>query len=95
MNYKLLVTRQFEKDIKKLDKSIRERILKKIEELKTRPLSFKALHGILKGKYSLRIGDYRVIYVVDDKKKIVTIFCVDHRGRIYKRIELIKIQKYE
>jgi mRNA interferase RelE/StbE len=93
MRYKLLTTPRFEKDFKKLDKSIRQRVLKKIKNLEMKPYSFKSLHGKLKGKYSLHVGDYRVIYVINEKEKKVILLTVDHRGRIYKRFELIQIKQ--
>ena len=86
MPYKLRSTETFEKDFRKLNKELRERVLKKLEILKTEPYSTEALHGILKGKFSLIIGKYRVVYHIGDDKKEVILRYVDHRGVIYKRI---------
>jgi len=41
MNYKIIPTRQFEKDFKKLDKSIKKRIKNKIEEVAEAPERYK------------------------------------------------------
>jgi len=57
-----------------------------LEILETEPYSTKALHGILKGKFSLRVGKYRVVYRIDDDKKEVILRYVDHRGVVYKRM---------
>jgi mRNA interferase RelE/StbE len=40
----------------------------------------------LKGedRYRLRIGDYRVVYMVDEKQKTVTIYRVRHRKDVYR-----------
>jgi len=42
------------------------------------------LRGGLSGKWSLRIGDYRVIYVIDEGDKTVTLYSVKHRKTAYK-----------
>ena len=44
----------------------------------------KPLRGELAGRWSLRIGDYRVIYVIDENQKIVILYSVKHRKVIYK-----------
>jgi len=52
-----------------------ERILNKIEELQTDPEKRgKPLRNQLAGYYSLRAGDYRVIYEVDLDERIVWIY---------------------
>lgn len=40
----------------------------------------------LKGedKYRLRVGDFRVIYTVDEKQKIISIYRIRHRKDIYR-----------
>ena len=35
------------------------------------------------GVWSIRVGEYRVAYIVDDKAKVVTIICVGPRGDFY------------
>ncbi|MEA2053566.1 MAG: type II toxin-antitoxin system RelE/ParE family toxin [Candidatus Thermoplasmatota archaeon] len=86
MKYKIKTTKQFEKDFRKSEKSLRENVIKKIDKLRENPYSFKRLHGSLKGKHSLRVGDYRVVYVINDNKKEVILYCLGHRKRVYERI---------
>lgn len=52
MKYELRTTKQFEKDVHKLDRNIRVRLLKKVSELKTDPYSLGVLYrgGVCKGK---------------------------------------------
>lgn len=47
----------------------------------TDPFQGKSLHGSLKGKFSLRVGDYRVIYRVEGN--VVLLLVVGHRKKIY------------
>ncbi len=83
MSYKLLYTNTAFKDIKKLDIVVKKRIGKKIKEYSKDPLSTsKKLTESSIGTYRWRIGNYRIIFDVDDKNIIV--LRVGHRREIYK-----------
>lgn len=87
--YKIVYTKTFEKDFKKLDKSVVDRIITKIFEIAKNPQNIKLL------KYSpknleklckLRIGDWRILFWVDHDNKVITLYAVEHRSKIYKRL---------
>jgi len=44
----------------------------------------KPLRGELSGKWSLRVGNYRVIYTINEKEKAVILYSVGHRKKIYR-----------
>lgn len=73
-------------DIQGLDAYTGRQILDAImRKLKTDPLSFgKPLRFTLRAHRSLRVGDYRIIYIVEDK--IVTILAVFHRREGYPKL---------
>jgi mRNA interferase RelE/StbE len=74
-------------DLKKLDRSVAERLLKKIRWL-SENMDFAPpapLRGDLKGKYKLRTGDWRVIYELDGKSGEMIVLFVGHRSDVYKR----------
>jgi mRNA interferase RelE/StbE len=62
-----------------------ERVIAAIRELvhAPRPPGARKLSG--RESYRIRIGDYRVIYLVDDEELIVTVLGVGHRREIYDR----------
>lgn len=62
MTYKILPTREFSKDFKKLDAHLRERIKSKIEEVSENPERYKHLHYDLKGSCRLWVGKLRIVY---------------------------------
>jgi len=62
---------------------LRRRLDSAIRKLETNPYLGKPLRGELVGKRSLRVGDYRVIYAVDEDKKVVILFTVGHRKAVY------------
>lgn len=69
MPYKILPTKEFEKDFKRLDKFMQDRIKKKIEEVAENPIRYKHLHYDLSGSSRLWIGKLRIIFSYDTKKQ--------------------------
>ncbi len=72
-------------DIPALPKTMRLRISKAIEErLTTEPLLYgKPLRFNLSGLRRLRVGDYRVIYCINQDTRTVVITAIDHRKDVY------------
>jgi len=75
-----------ERDIARLDKPTRKRVLERIEWLthnfdSVTPLP---LGGKYKGFYKLRAGDWRIFYVIHWDSETLTIEYIDHRSRAYK-----------
>ena len=84
--YRVKVHRDVEKFLHKIPKHDAERIRKKILDLKN-PFALKPKK--LKGSedvFRLRIGDYRILFFIDEEMKIVTVSKIDKRGRVYDRI---------
>ena len=59
-----------------------EKIMSKIQSLSTDAHVGKPLVGPLKGKWSLRVGEYRIIYEIG--KAVVIVLTVNHRGEVYR-----------
>jgi len=75
------------KEFKKLcrnNPAICSRLIKTIDSLTLNPFQGKPLTGNKKGCYSLREGDYRIIYEVYLKYEIVHIIRVGHRRDVYR-----------
>ena len=73
------------KEIEKLPPEIRQRLLKKLKfySLQKNPLRFaEKLRDYKFGEYRFRIGDYRVLFDVENQK--IIILKVGHRKSIYK-----------
>jgi mRNA-degrading endonuclease RelE of RelBE toxin-antitoxin system len=69
MTYKILPSREFERDFKKLDKFFQERMRKKINEVAENPERYKHLRYNLIGSCRLRIGKLRITYSYDIRKQ--------------------------
>lgn len=82
---KIIFARSALKDFKKLQKSVQIRIDEKLKfySLQENPLRFaEKLRDNSFGEYRFRIGDYRVLFDVENHK--ITILKVGHRKNIYK-----------
>jgi mRNA interferase RelE/StbE len=49
--------------------------------------NIKRLRGPLAGYLRYRLGDWRVVYQVDEKQKRITVLVIAHRSRVYKQNE--------
>jgi mRNA interferase RelE/StbE len=83
--YRIEVTRDALRALAKLDKPVRRRVQVAIDGLgqNYRPSGVIALQG-LRGAYRLRVGNYRVIYTVDDNRLVVLVVELGHRREIYR-----------
>ena len=86
MTYSVEFTLQAEEDMASLDKTIAQNIANKIDWLSQSIESIipAPLKGKFKGKYKLRVGDWRVIYSFEHSSQIITIYAVRHRREVYK-----------
>ncbi len=86
IKYKILYQENVvHKDIPKLSSSIKIIIKKAIEErLMTDPVIFgKPLRYSLKGHRRLRVGDYRIVFRIENETHTVVIIAIKHRKNIY------------
>jgi mRNA interferase RelE/StbE len=84
-SYRVRIRRSVEKDLRRLPRNVIERILSQIEELSEnpRPHQSRKLAGADR-LYHVRVGDYRVIYEVDDEASEVIVFYARHRSDAYR-----------
>jgi len=84
-SYRLEVKRSAEKEIRNLSPEVVDRVWVRIRALTTnaRPRGAKKLSGDVPG-YRLRVGDYRIIYEIDDNERLVSVRQVRHRREAYR-----------
>lgn len=83
--YKIEYLDSVKSDLASVSKSDKQNIRKAIEKkLMTNPIEFgKPLQYSLKGLRRLRVGDYRVIFQIDDERNAVLIVKIGHRREVY------------
>lgn len=72
------------KQIDDLPVNIKPRIASALSVLMRDPFMGKALKAQLKGLYSHRVGDYRIIYSIVKRRLIIQIIKVMHRREVYR-----------
>ena len=85
MKFELLIENRAEKDLEKLDPSIFKLIAIQIKNLSENPYphNSKKIMGS-KNDWRIRIGDYRVLYEIDNKNRVIKIMRVKHRREAYR-----------
>ena len=83
MKYEIYIIRAAEKEMGKLPTAVHARISQRILALEDnpRPRGARKLSG--REEYRLRVGNYRVLYTIDDKGYLVIVFAVGHRRVVY------------
>ena len=86
MRYQVAILPVALRQLNALDRDIRVRIRNRIDALADdpRPRGAKALQGD-PGTLRLRVGDYRVLYRVEDRQLVVLVVTVGYRREVYRR----------
>jgi len=83
--YRVQLSLEAEKAYRKANIALAKKLAKCLEILEQSPHfhpNVKALKGDYSGYYRYRSGDYRVVYSVDDRARIVNIIIIAHRSRV-------------
>ncbi len=80
-----LADKKVRKQLDNLPKTIFNRITSALQSLEqeARPRGSRKLKGYL-NVWRFRVGDYRILYDIDDEKKIVLILEIRHRREAYR-----------
>jgi mRNA interferase RelE/StbE len=85
MSYAVYLKRSAEKELADLPREVQQRIIKRLLTLKTnpRPPGAKKLGG--GDRYRIRVGNYRVLYTIDDALQKIEVSAVGHRREVYRQ----------
>ena len=83
--YEVLIERIAERDLRSLPVDTFKRIASRIRALSEnpRPPGCHKLAGS-RNDWRIRVGDFRVVYDIDDSRKRVRIFRIRHRREVYR-----------
>lgn len=84
MTYKVVLKPAAQRQLKKLSPTIQGELVTTIEKLREdpRPSGCKKLKG-RQNQYRIRLGNYRVIYGIEDSILVVRVIKVGHRRDVY------------
>ncbi len=85
MKYTLEIKSTAVRELELPPKRIFTRAIRSIDELaiQPRPHGSKKMAGV-PDRWRVRIGDYRILYLIDDRRRKVTVFRVLHRKEAYR-----------
>jgi len=84
VNYQVILKRSAEHELDRVPGHVFDRVKRKLLTLEhnPRPVGVQKLQG--HDAYRLRVGDYRILYLIDDASKRVEIISVAHRREAYR-----------
>lgn len=82
--YSVVVSRPAQKDIRSLDQIAMSRVMRVLRQLADEPRPHACRKLVTEENlWRIRVGDYRVVYSIDDAASIVNIIGVRHRSKAY------------
>jgi mRNA interferase RelE/StbE len=83
--YEVVVLPAAARQFRRLQGAVRDRVRAVIDGLQAdpRPVGCAKLAG--RGDYRVRVGEYRVVYAVDDDQRLVIVGRIAHRRDVYRR----------
>lgn len=93
MSYTILFTKAARKDFKKLDGSVKPEIIEVLQRLREEPMP--AASGDMKGKANrgrrkLRVGDWRIVYRIEETEIVILVIRIGHRREVYDSIDELR-----
>lgn len=84
MIYSVRIKRSAQKSLARISRTHQDSIIEEIRglEIEPRPSGCKKLSG--REAWRIRVGNYRIIYEIQDRELIVVVVLVGHRSEIYK-----------
>ena len=85
LSYQILLHPKADKILKSYEGQLQNRIKQKVRTLKDLPTSGKQLEGTK--FFSLRVGDYRIIYEIKTEQILIIILFIGHRNVVYDKFQ--------
>jgi mRNA interferase RelE/StbE len=86
VTYKVELARQAEKALDRLDRVTEKRIRDRLKELSLNPYDPRISKDVImeEGKKYSKVGDWRVIFRVEEQENIIFITAIQHRSKAYR-----------
>ena len=83
--YGIVLARSARKELESLGEPLQSRVLARIESLSgnPRPSGCRKLEGS-QDLWRIRVGEYRIVYSIGDREKLVDIVVIRHRSDVYR-----------
>ena len=84
MRYAIRIKASAAKELQRIERPDRERLIAAIDRLAENPFAGSALKGELRGLRRVRVGDYRLLYEVRERDLVVLVLRAAHRREAYR-----------
>ncbi len=81
--YELILSPKAENQLKKISRNHQKVLIETFMEMVEDPLLGKPLGRELAGRFSFRVGSFRLVYKVDQIDKRVIVLRIGHRSKVY------------
>jgi mRNA interferase RelE/StbE len=84
--YRVQLSTKAQKFYRKADRPLAQKLARCFEQLEQEPRhhpNIKPLAGNFSGLYRYRVGDYRVVYRINEPQQVVLIVVIAHRSEVY------------
>lgn len=85
MSYRLIVKPSAQKDVARLPRPVQRRVLDRLARIEADPRAPGSVKlAGAKATYRARVGDWRIVYEIDDARRTVIVTIVAHRREVYR-----------
>ena len=85
MTYRVILPKRVQKELDRLPSVIHDRIIATATKLEENPRPSGCLKLGGRNAWRIRVGEYRIIYEIDDAKQLVVVTTIAHRKEVYRR----------
>lgn len=85
LSYRVLLEQAAQRDFRALDPSVARRVHERLLSLEQnpRPPGVRKLRDVIPPRYRLRVGDWRILYTINDQACEVRVYRIKHRAKAY------------
>jgi len=85
MKFQIIWSESAADGLRKLDRTVAKRIYKKVSQLGENPYHFDVKKMVGEPYFRLRVGDYRIVFDIQNDMLRILVLKVGHRKNIYKK----------
>ena len=81
--YKVIISSLAKTEYNKLSRRVKTNVIESLKEIREDPFIGKPLQRDLKGRHSVHVGVYRIIYIINKRSRKVDVLRIRHRYYAY------------
>ena len=88
MKYRVELSNRGTRDLDRLDRDVQQRMMRRLEQLAQNPHDARLSAPLTNqgGLRKSRVGGWRILFTVDDEKRLLQVVTIERRGQVYQRI---------